>query len=460
MELVTDYTWIVYVSGLFAFFAAFGIGANDVANAFATSIGSKALTIKQAIFIAAIFEFLGAVTMGSNVTKTIRKGISDYECFENEPSILMYGCMNVILSVGIWLLYASKFGLPVSTTHSTVGGIIGMTMTTVGSKCVLWHESTDVFPYSKGTSAIIISWVLSPILSGIASSTLFVTLRTLCLRHENAVERIWYAYPFITFIAFFINSFFILWKGAKNASEEIDNLELYEVILVSFAISTFFSVSSIPLTHYLKKRLPNNNIEETIENTNDTNISNDIIKIDSSTEKFDYKAEEGLKYLQILTSICDAFAHGANDVANAMGPFSAIYMIHKHGEVNKKYELGNDAYWILTLGGFGIVTGLTTYGYKIINVLGTKISKITPSRGLCIELGAATVIIIGSRYGWPLSTTHCQIGATVAVALLEGKNGLNWLIFFKTCIGWILTLVIVGAISSFLSAQGLYAPCI
>jgi sodium-dependent phosphate transporter len=286
-------------------------------------------------------------------------------------------------------------------------------------------------------------------------------LRTFCLRHDNAYERIWYAYPFITFITIFINSFFILWKGAKNVSEEIDNLELYQVILTSFGVSIFCSISTIPLIKYLKTKtneLPN--VQQAIEQENHDEQTNEVIKINDNAEKFDNKAEEGLKYLQILTSICDSFAHGANDVANAMGPFSAVYMIYKHKQVNKNYDLGNDSYWILCIGGLGIVAGLSLYGYKIIHVLGTRISKITPSRGLCIELGSAIVIIIGSRYGWPLSTTHCQVGATTAVALLEGQNGLNWRVFYKTCIGWIMTLVIVGVLSGLFSAQGIYAPCI
>jgi sodium-dependent phosphate transporter len=146
-------------------------------------------------------------------------------------------------------------------------------------------------------------------------------------------------------------------------------------------------------------------------------------------------------------------------VANAIGPFAAIYMTWREKGVSKSVDLGDDAYWILAIGGVGIVAGLAIYGYNIIHTIGTKIAKITPSRGICIELGSAIVVITGSRYGWPLSTTHCQVGATTAVALMEGSKGLDWNILLKTCVGWVATLVIVGGITALLFAQGIHAPC-
>lgn len=456
----SGYDWIVYTGGVFAVFAAFGIGANDVANAFATSVGSGALSIRSAVMLAGVFEFLGSVVMGSHVTKTVRKGIADYECFEEQPELLMYGCMYVIASVGVWLMVASRLELPVSTTHSAVGGMIGMTMVTAGSSCVLWDETTDEFPYRKGVTAIIISWILSPILSGICAAMMFYMLRKFCLRSMNAFENIWYAYPFLIGTTTTINTFFILWKGAKNASDDVENLGMWEVIGISFGTGVGVSVLTIPLLSKLRKRVEAMHIENGSSKRVKDIIENDKVAQDihENAEVFDPKAEEGLKYLQIFTAICDSFGHGANDVANAIGPFAAIYIIHKNNGVSKSSDMGDDAYWILSLGGAGIVLGLALYGYKIINAIGTKISKITPSRGICIELGAAIVIIVGSRYGWPLSTTHCQIGATAAVALLEGKQGLNWGLFLKTCAGWILTLAIVGTSTAALVAQGIYAP--
>ena len=449
-----NYLWIVVFGGVFSFISSFGIGSNDVANAFATSIGSGALTLKSAIVIASVCEFSGAFFMGSHVTTTIRKGITNYECYEENPDILMYGCMCVLASMAIWLIAASKFSLPVSTTHSVIGGLIGMTMSTVGSECVKWNESISDFPYISGVSAIVLSWILSPVLSGVCAVILYVALRNLCLRSEYAFDRIWFFYPALIVLTVTINTFFLLWKGFKNMETEIEVLTTGEVFGISLGVGVIMSVIAIPFLKKIKKHV------EITETNHMFEISSETKKIHDNAEYFDNKAEEGLKYLQVLTSICDSFAHGANDVANSVGPFAAIYLTYKNEGVEKKSEMGDDAYWILSLGGVGMIAGLVCYGRNIIETIGVKLSKITPSRGLCIELGSAIVIITGARYGWPLSTTHCQIGATAAIAMLEGRYGIDWNIFVKTCIGWVLTLVIVGGRSAILTAQGVYAPSI
>ena len=457
----SKYTWIVATGGILSVFAAFGIGANDVANAFATAIGSGALSIKTALIMASIFEFSGAFFMGSHVTKTIRKGIADYECFEDDPAILMYGCMCVILSVGIWLLVASRLSLPVSTTHSAVGGMIGMTLVTAGSECVTWNETINEFPYRSGVTAIIISWFLSPILSGICAAFLFLVLRHTCLRTANPFQNIWKFYPILIGSTITINTFFIMWKGLKNMSDDIETWSIWKVIGISFGVGTSVAILCMPFLQKLKQHVDVTYISDLNENNQDANtltLDKTTFDIHENAEKFDEKSEEGLKYLQIFTSMCDSFAHGANDVANAIGPFAAIYMIYKNESVSESANMGDDAYWILGLGGVGIILGLAIYGRNIIDAIGTRLSKITPSRGICIELGAAIVIITGARYGWPLSTTHCQIGATTAIALLEGKNGVNWKILLNTCVGWIATLVIVGGLAGLLTAQGIYAP--
>ena len=209
------YEWIVGLGGLLAVTTAYGIGANDVANAFASSVGSGALSIKQAVILAGIFEFSGALLMGSHVTDTIRKGIADYSCFEDDPAILMYGCMCVLAAMSVWLITASYLEMPVSTTHSCVGGMIGMTMVSRGAKCVTWSKETDQFPYVKGVSAIVISWLLSPIVSGIFASFFFYILRLSVLRSENSFTRSRYAFPFLLGSTVCINVFFIVYKGAK-----------------------------------------------------------------------------------------------------------------------------------------------------------------------------------------------------------------------------------------------------
>lgn len=466
------FLWIVIVGGISSFIAAMGIGSNDAANAFATSVGSKALTIKQASILAVVFETSGAVLMGSHVTDTIRKGIANYQCFENEPYLLMYGCMWVIISVSGWLFLASYLELPVSTTHSCVGGMIGMTIATVGSDCVIWFKQIETFPYIGGVGGIIMSWFLSPIFSGIISSIVYGLTRKFVLRHNYESKRLNYIYPILVGTTILINSFFIIYKGAKGLG--LHKIEAGEAIGWSFLISSVGSIITIPLVKKIRKKAEKTIIE--INHNNNTNITLDeitnnkneltrVTQIHENAEKFDERTEEVFKYLQIFSAICDSFSHGANDVANAIGPFAAIYLINKeNGNLSKQIDMDNDAYWILAIGGIGISFGLILYGKKIINAIGTKLCKITPSRGTCIELSSAIVIIIGSRLKIPLSTTHCQVGATVGVGLLENKScnkkiqGVNHSILIKTAFGWIITCVIVGITAGLFTAQGIYSP--
>jgi len=487
------YEWIVGLGGLLAVTTAYGIGANDVANAFASSVGSGAISIKTAVILAGIFEFSGALLMGSHVTDTIRKGIADYSCFEDDPAILMYGCMCVLAAMSVWLVTASYLEMPVSTTHSCVGGMIGMTMVSRGVNCVTWTKETDKFPYIKGVSAIVVSWLLSPIVSGIFASFFFYILRLSVLRSENSFTRSKYAFPILLGSTVCINVFFIVYKGAKFL--KLNETPIETAFAYAFGLGCGVGLLSLTIVPYLHKLAEQTFIDEMKDNENhEIEIGDDkcelpdntklhmriynfiknslnvdrreiiegdetVMNIHENAEKFDDRTEISMRYLQIITACCDAFAHGANDVANSIAPFGAIWAIYESGEVSKKKnDLGDNAYWILSLGAFGIVIGLATYGYKILHAIGTKLTKITPSRGTCIELGSACVIIMGSRLGWPLSTTHCQVGATVGVGLLEGKKGINYKILRKTVLGWIVTLVVVGGGTALLFVQGAYAP--
>ncbi len=546
--MFSEYLWIVIVGGLFMFLAAMGIGANDVANAFSTSIGSKALTMKGAVIIATIFEFSGALLMGSHVTETIRKDIANYECFEQDPSVLMYGCMYVLLSVGIWLFLASKYEMPVSTTHSCVGGMIGMALAAGGADCVVWYKPKDQFPYVGGVTGIVLSWVFSPILSMILSMIIFAITRVAILRQKDSFKRSFYSFPIYVGLTLILNAFFIIYKGGKGLGWS--KIEPWLAAVIALSIGIGVGLIMIPIMPVLKKYIlnkikkrENDKLQESInsqelrdlkevnkklkENDIENNISkndsqlslkslesvksetptpssieeniktkkitkfqktfnyideidvkkNKLVKdIHDHAEKFDKKTEESFKFLQIFTAICDSFSHGANDVANSVGPFAAIYAIWKSGAVLEDSNLGDDFYWILTIGGIGISLGLVAYGYKIIRAIGVKMCKITPSRGFSIELGSATVIILGSRLGIPLSTTHCQVGATLGVGLLEKKQkklekkstqkcnfqcyGVNLKILIKTLVGWVITLVVVGATSAALVTQGIYGPSI
>ena len=402
-------------------FASMGIGANDAANAFATSVGSKALTIKQAVILAAIFETGGAILMGNHVTDTIRKGIADHQCFENNPEVLMYGCMWVIFSVGVWLFLASYLEMPVSTTHSCVGGMVGMALVLGGSDCVIWYKPVDTFPYVGGVSGIVMSWFISPIFSLLIAMFIFSSTRALVLRHNFESNRINFVYPILIGSTITINTFFIIYKGAKGLG--LHNTPLDTAFAIAFGAGGFCALITTPLVPKIKqmvqKRFINNNniemkvIEDAIVEEKETlNISNEtelnrVVNLHKKAEKFDKRTEEVFKYLQVFTAICDAFSHGANDVANAIGPFAAIYVIYDSGgDFGKKTSMGNDAYWILGLGGIGIATGLLVYGRKITYAIGEKLCKITPSRGVAIEQSSALVIITATRLIIPFSTAQ------------------------------------------------------
>eukprot|EP00903_Cladosiphon_okamuranus_P013854 g12891.t1 len=485
-ETTDAFLWILIVAAFGAFFAAFGIGANDVANAYATSVGAKALTIKQAVVLAGIFEFLGAVFLGSHVTKTIRKGIADIECFEDNPGILMYGNMCVVYTTGLWLLLATYFELPVSTTHSTVGGVVGMAMTYRGADCVVWYEEADKFPFLKGIASIVASWALSPIFSGIIAVFLFLVMRTFVLRSEKSTSRALIAFPLLVTATIAVNVFFIVYKGAKGL--DLDETSLSDAFAWALGLGGGIGLLMIPtVLPYMRKQIEAkfnedgtlkpvaaaSDKEEAATGTGFVGFvqgqmnqdihasvkdSEYVSAIHDNAEKFDPRTEEAFKFVQIFTAICDSFSHGANDVANAMGPFSGIYLVYTTGVVEKDGDLGNDAFWILALGGLGIVAGLAIYGYKIIAAIGVKIAKITPSRGFAIELGSAIMIIIGTRLEIPLSTTHCQVGATAGVALLEGAGGLNGVVLGKAIFGWIVTIIVCALTCAVIFAQGAYAP--
>ena len=440
------------------------------------------IILKQATVLSVIFETSGAILMGSHVSDTIRKGIANYECFEDEPALLMYGCMWVIFSVGLWLFIASYFEMPVSTTHSCVGGMIGMTIAIAGSDCVIWYKKLNTFPYIGGVGGIVLSWFISPIFSALISSTIFGLTRFFVLRHDYKSKRLNYIYPILVGTTLTINSFFIIYKGAKGL--KLNDLPIEYIIGISFGIGTGGGLIILPFIPKIRRLVEikirnissTNQIELELQelnaNKNNLNIlSNNqltsVINIHSKAERFDPKIEEMFKYLQIFTAAYDSFSHGANDVANAIGPFSAIYLIYReNGNISKKVDMENDAYWILGMGGIGIAIGLVIYGKKIIHAIGNKLCKITPTRGTCIELGSALVIIAGSRLKIPLSTTHCQVGATIGVGMLENKSfknitnieGINFYILRKTAFGWIITCIVVGLTAGLLSAQGIYGP--
>lgn len=474
-----SYTWIPWFTGVVAFIMAYGIGANDVANAFATSVGAKAITLNQALIIAAVMEFSGAVLMGSHVTETVAEGIIDADAFVEEPEILMVAEMCALMSAAVWLLLATVWGLPVSTTHSIVGAMVGCGLVAKGASAVHW----------SGILRIVISWFASPVLSGIFSFLLFLFVRNVILRAENSFERSLTFYPVMVAFTFAVNVFFIIYKGSPQL--HLDETPLWLGLVVSIAIGIVVGVilyfvmvprlrkRSLKIqeeeekTENATKSVSANpdapvapastsstvvvKVEETKEAKHGVNIlqhdvhaelkdeKSEVYKIHQHAEKFDARTEHVFTFVQVVTATFDSFSHGANDVANSIGPFAGVLAIYTNRSVSAESAV---PVWVLALGGAGIVVGLATLGYKIMASIGVNLVRVTPSRGFTIELGAAIVVLLGSRLGIPLSTTHCQVGATVGVGVLEGKGGINWKLFVEVFAGWILTLVVAAAVAA------------
>ncbi len=385
---------------IFGFFMAWGVGANDVANAMGTSVGSKAVTIKQAFIIAAIFEFAGAYMAGGAVTKTIRKGMIDSDVLSGSPDLVVYGMLAALLAAGIWLLVASRAGWPVSTTHSIVGAIVGFSAVGIGIDAVQWGK----------VGTIVMSWVISPALSGIIAYWLFVSVQRFILDTPNPLQNAKRYVPIYIFLVGFIIALVTLFKGLKHVGLHLSMKEGYAVAvgigLLVMVIGIFFI-----------RRL----------------------RFDPAADADFHFAnvEKVFGVLMIFTASAMAFAHGSNDVANAVGPLAAVVGIAQSGAVAAKSSMPP---WILLLGGAGIVIGLVTYGHKVIATVGTGITELTPSRGFAATLGAATTVVVASGTGLPISTTHTLVGAVLGVGLARGIAALNMNVVRMIFLSWIVTL--------------------
>jgi len=402
MEVITEYgTVFLILAGVFGLFMAWGIGANDVANAMATSVGSKALTIKQAIFVAAIFEFAGAVLAGGEVTKTIRKGMVDAEVMSGSPDLLLYGMLASLLAAGIWLLIASRNGWPVSTTHSIVGAIVGFAMVGIGMDAVKWDK----------VGFIVASWVISPAIAGTLAFMLFRSVQKFILNTDNPIENARRYVPFYIFLAGFMLALVTMFKGLKH-------LNLETTVTENYLYAAVIGLVVMALGKVAINR----------------------IKIDPAADRYFHYAnvEKIFGILMIVTACGMAFAHGSNDVANAIGPVAAVVgIVNSGGAVAAKSTL---PLWVLMLGGVGIVLGLMMYGRKVIATVGKHITELTPSRGFAAELAAATTVVIASGTGIPVSTTHTLVGAVLGVGLARGMAALNLTVIRNIFMSWVITL--------------------
>ena len=410
-EVISQYGLILLgMACLFSFFMAWGVGANDVANAMGTSVGAGAITIKQAIIIAMIFEFAGAWLAGGEVTSTIRSSIIDVETagFDERPELLVYGMLSSLLAAGIWLLIASKYGLPVSTTHSIIGAIVGFAAVGISFDSIMWGQ----------IGSIVASWVISPFIAGIISFSLFMTVQHLVLSTDNPFANAKKYVPYYIFLVGFVIAMVTMVKGLRHVGLEITFAQ-------SAAMAIGFGIITMLIGVLMLRRIPE---------PSSSMMHNQFASVESV-----------FAILMIFTACSMAFAHGSNDVANAIGPLAAINSVVRSGGV---FETESALpMWILLLGGFGIVSGLAIWGYRVIATIGRNITELTPSRGFAAELAAATTVVIASGTGIPVSTTHTLVGAVLGVGVARGIGALNLSTVGKIFLSWIVTLP-VGALLS------------
>lgn len=399
--------WYLVLAAAFGLFMAWGIGANDVANAMATSVGARALTLKQAIVVAAIFEFCGAFLAGGQVTATIRKGIIDASQVSTDPEVLIWGMLAALLAAGTWLLIASKRGWPVSTTHSIVGAIVGFAAVGIGSDSVQWGK----------VGQIGISWIVSPVMSGVLAFLLFMSVQKLILDTDHPLKNAKRYVPVYIFLVGFIMALVTLVKGLSHVGLEFTTMQTYFIALIAGLVTMVIGIMGI-------KRI------KVVEHEDDEFRFTSVEKI--------------FGVLMIFTACGMAFAHGSNDVANAVGPVAAIVSIVNTGAVAQQSPL---ATWVLLLGAIGIVIGLSTFGWRVIKTVGQKITELTPSRGFAAELATATTVVLASGTGIPISTTHTLVGAVLGVGMARGIGALNLRVVANIMLSWVVTLPAGGILA-------------
>lgn len=411
MEIIAAHgTAMMIMAVIFGLYMTWGIGANDLANAMGTSVGAGAVSVRQAICIAMIFEFLGAVLAGGHVTKTIRKGIIDPSSITSSPEILVYGMLAALLAAAVWLMVASAKGWPVSTTHSIIGALIGFAIVGIGPDAVKWGK----------VGSVVMSWVISPVVGGTLAFLLVISTRKLIFNTDQPLKNAKRWAPFYIFLVGFVISLVTLFKGLKHLHLELNSLQ-------SFGVAIICGLITASIGWFFVRKVEDD---------------------PKANKSFSYASVEKVFTPMMLFTACSmAFAHGSNDVANGIGPLAAVYsIINSGGEVMQKSAL---PIWILFLGGGGIVLGLITIGYRVMLTVGKRITELTPSRGFCAELAAATTVVIASKTGLPVSTTHILVGSVLGVGLARGIGALDLRVVLNIVISWLVTLP-AGAIMAML----------
>jgi PiT family inorganic phosphate transporter len=390
---------ILIVGYIFGFYMAWNIGANDVANSMASSVAAKAITIRQAIFLAGILNVLGAVFIGSHVTNTIRKGIVSTEIM-TDPHVALIGALSALIAAALWVSFATWKSLPVSTTHSIVGSMIGFGIMAGGFSVINWGK----------LFAVVLSWIVSPLFSIVIAYVIFKIIVRLILSRKNAFNQALKFSPLFVGITLFVVILSFLFKTPFGERLAIGS-QTALVVAMLLAILLGFAASAV-LKHYLKKK--------------------------------ELDAEAVFERIQVGTACYVALAQGANDVANAIGPLAVIYFLVKTGSVGGKVPV---PVFLLFFGGIGIACGIAMAGHRVMETMGKKITTLSNTRGFSVEFATATTVLLASKMGLPVSTTHAAVGGVLGVGLARGMEAVNFGIVFKIMVYWVLT-VPVAALTS------------
>lgn len=528
-----SYTWVFVVTMLFAFLDGYSIGANDVANSFATSVGSRSLTLAQAVCIAIFTEFGGAIALGATTTSTVKDGIINTKMFNSRPDLLMAAFMCALISSSMWVMTATFFGCPVSTTHSIIGSLIGVGVSAFGADACNWGWA------GKGVAQIAASWVIAPCVAGFFAAMIYTITLYAVLKRKNSLRAGIIAIPFYFVITTFIVSYYVASKNGKSTLkvetagmggkvtlkgnvklcfaiigatsgamlifcagflvpyfirrlEKEENLQWYHIFLIHCTpeqpqdpkVDLYLKQAFTP---QLLKDEEKKELGMTVEDPEDFKKSDedkpvsknflmrfvnhikllmyrglffDVASVQAENKGavrahevavlYDNKTEYLYSLLQVVTASFASFAHGSNDVANALGPLAGVFQIWNDGSFSSKAKV---PYWMIAYVALALDFGLAFYGYKIMRSLGNNITYHSPSRGFAMELGAALAVITASFLALPVSTTQCIVGATVAVGLCNGNFfAINWAMVAIAGFSWVLTLPIAGSISGLLFA--------
>jgi PiT family inorganic phosphate transporter len=401
---------LLATAAVLGLYMAWNIGANDVANAMGTSVGSGALTLRWAIVVAAVFEFSGALLVGGTVTQTISKGIIDLEAFGGDAMIVATGMTCCLAAAALWLHVATHYGWPVSTTHSIVGAVLGFGLVAGGLDAIDWGTM----------GAIVASWVISPLMGGVLAFVLFIFLRNRVLAAERPLEQMRTWGPVMVFPIFAVLSLALMFKGLEPLRLD---LPLDVAGLIALGVGTLATVLAIPVFRRLTVRAAELGVRDSLRAT-----------------------ERVFTVLQILTACFVAFAHGSNDVANAVGPMAAVFSSVSEG-VNAEVQVPLN---VLLIGAVGIVVGLATYGYKVMATIGKEITELTPSRGFTAEFAAASTIVLASKLGLPVSTTHTLVGAVIGVGFARSVGAINKQVVRGIVTSWFITVPFTAGLAAVL----------